>query len=261
MCTTSTTNTKSFISNFKASAKSLIALSIPIILTNIFQTAYQLTDTFWIGQLGASAVASVSISFPILFFLMSVGGGLVIAGSIIVSQHKGANNPDSINFTASQTLINILLISVVLSLIGYVLSPFLVSSMAVDYNVSVDAVNYLKISFIGLIFMFGYFSFQALLRGVGEVKIPMYIILGTVLLNLFLDPLFIFGFYIIPPMGVSGAAIATVITQFLSFISGLFFLFKGKSGIKLSISLFYFLDINFTKKFAPRLSATVCAHI
>ena len=69
--------------------KSLIALAVPIIFANLLQTAYQLTDTFWVGRLGTNAVAAVSISFPIIFLMISLGGGFAMADTILVAQYKG----------------------------------------------------------------------------------------------------------------------------------------------------------------------------
>ena len=69
--------------------KSLFLLTVPIVFANLLQTAYQLIDTFWVGRLGQEAVAAVSISFPVIFLLISVGGGLSMAGTILVAQYKG----------------------------------------------------------------------------------------------------------------------------------------------------------------------------
>ena len=71
--------------------KSLIRLALPIIMANVLHTTYQLIDTFWLGRLSANAVASVSISFPILFLILSLGGGLTLGGSVIVAQYFGAD--------------------------------------------------------------------------------------------------------------------------------------------------------------------------
>lgn len=66
---------------------SLVSLALPIIFANILQTAYQLIDTFWLGRLGANAVAAVSLSFPILFLVLSIGAGLTLAGTVLVAQY------------------------------------------------------------------------------------------------------------------------------------------------------------------------------
>ncbi len=216
--------------------KSLITLSVPIIFANILQTAYQLTDTFWVGRLGTVAVAAVSISFPIIFLIISLGSGLAMAGTILVSQYKGSENKKAVDHITSQTLLMVVIISVILASIGYASSPFFINLIGAEHNVFLSAVSYIQISFIGVIFMFTYIVFQSLMRGIGDVKTPMYIVLGTVLLNLILDPLFIFGYGFIPAFGVSGAAIATIGTQGLAAIIGIGLLLKGKHQIQLHLN-------------------------
>jgi len=227
--------------------KSLISLSVPIVLANILQAAYQLTDTFWVGRLGAGAIAAVSISIPVIFLLISFGAGLTMAGSILTAQYKGKGDQEAINHIAGQTLLMVFLVSVFLSVIGYFFSPYLIKFMGAEESVFLDAVSYLKISFMGIVFMFIYFVFQALMRGVGNVKVPMYIVLGTVLLNVVLDPLFIFGWGSIPAMGVAGAALATISTQGLSALAGILILFIGKKDIYISINKLRF-DFPLIKK-------------
>jgi len=214
----------------------LIALSIPIILANILQTAYQLTDTFWVGRLGTGAVAAVSITFPIIFLIISFGGGLAMAGTILVSQYKGDGDKKTVNHITAQTLFLIIILSIFLSAVGYSLSPLFVKLMNTPLSILSDATSYMELSFIGMIFVFIYMTFQSLMRGIGEVKIPLIIVLGTVLLNLVLDPLFIFGYSFIPAFGVSGAAIATIGTQGLAAIIGIAILLNGKNQLKLNLN-------------------------
>ncbi len=215
--------------------KSLLFLTIPIIFANILQTAYQLTDTFWVGRLGSEAVAAVSISFPFIFLIISFGGGLTIAGTILVAQYKGRDDQRAVDHITSQTLMMVLIISVILAVIGYFLTPFMVNLIGAEPGVYSGAVYYMKISFIGMIFMFTYMVFQSLMRGAGDVKTPVYIVLGTVLLNLILDPLFIFGYGVMPAFGVGGAAIATIATQGLAAMIGIVLLIRGKYQIHLHL--------------------------
>ena len=215
--------------------KSLIGLTVPIILANILQTAYQLTDTFWVGRLGTNAVAAVSISFPIIFFTISLGSGLTMAGTILVAQYKGKKDQQTIDHITSQTLFMVVIISSILAVIGYQITSHIIHLMGTEPEVYSGAVSYLKISFIGMVFTFTYMAFQSLLRGVGNVKTPMYIVLGTVLLNLVLDPLFIFGYGFIPGYGVAGAAIATIGTQGLAAIIGIILLMRGKNQMRLNL--------------------------
>lgn len=213
--------------------KSILVLALPIVFANLFQTAYQLVDTFWVGRLGGEAIAAVSLSFPIIFLIISLGMGVTIAGSILVAQYKGKKQYKNVDYVAAQTFLMVFFVSIFLTIVGYFISGPLVRMMGVEPAVFSDAVSYMKISFLGLIFLFLFFSFQSLMRGVGDVKMPLYIVAGTVLLNLFLDPLFIFGYGPIPALGVSGAAMATVFTEGLAALAGLLILFSGKYDVRL----------------------------
>jgi len=215
--------------------KSLLTLAVPIIFASLLQTAYQLVDTFWVGRLGANAVAAVSLSFPIFFLLISLGGGFSIAGTILVAQYKGEKNQRKIDQISSQTLMITLFLSLLLSALGYFLATPLITLMGADSVILPQALSYIKTIFLGLTFLFIFSMFQSLMRGIGNVKTPLYIVFGTVILNLILDPLFIFGYSIVPAMGVKGAAIATILTQSIAAIIGLSLLFKEKYGINIKI--------------------------
>lgn len=225
---------------------SLLRLSGPIVLANILQTAYQLIDTFWLGRIGAGAVAAVSLSFPVLFFTISLGIGLTLAGSILAAQYKGMNNQRMINYASAQTYFIMFFISIILATGAYIFAGPLMRLIGAEGEILRDAVSYFKISSIGFIFLFMFFVFQSLMRGIGNVIIPTYVVLTTVILNLFLDPLFIYGWGPIPAMGVSGAAMASVFTQGLSAIIGFIILYRGNNGIQLAWKDFKF-DFDFFK--------------
>lgn len=216
--------------------KSILLLSLPIIFANVMQTAYQLIDAFWVGRLGSDQVAAISVSFPIIFFMISLGAGFAIAGTVLVAQAKGRKDEKSIEEITGQITSLVIITSLVLGILGYFASGFIINLMGLEQAIVADATSYLKISFLGFTFLFFYFTFQSLMRGVGEVKIPLYIVIGTVLMNAVLDPLLMFGYGIIPAMGVNGTAIATIITQGIAALIGLVILLKGHSGIKLVVS-------------------------
>ncbi len=218
--------------------RALVALAVPIVATNIFQTLYQLIDTFWVGRLGAGAVAAVSLSFPILFFMISAGGGLAVAGSILVAQTFGTGDEEAVDYAAGQTLLAVGVVSALLSVAGFILSEPLMALFRAEPAVTEMAVGYLEISFLGLVAVFVYFVFHALLRGVGDVRTPMTIAAGTVVLNFFLDPLLILGYGPVPAMGVAGAAWATISAQGLAGVVGMGILFSGRYGIHLRVRHF-----------------------
>ncbi len=215
---------------------SILSLSVPIIVSNLLQTAYQLTDSFWVGRLGSDAVAALSISFPILFLIISLGTGAAIAGTILVARHTGRKDKDAADHVATQTMLLVFFFSIALSAIGYILSPKLLSLIGARGAVFRLALPYLKLSFLGVMPVFVFIVFQALMRGAGNVKLPMLIVFAAVLLNFFLDPIVIFGKLFVPAYGVSGAAIATIATQALASIAGIIVLLSGKYEVKLKLS-------------------------
>jgi putative MATE family efflux protein len=220
--------------------KALLGMALPVVMTNLLHTAYQLTDTFWVGRLGDAAVAAVSLSFPVIFLLMSLGTGFSMAGTILVAQYKGGKNQEMIEHVTAQTIVSSFLLSVILAAIGYLLAPQIIASMTSDPEISPLSIDYLRYSAIGVVFMFGFFVFQSLLRGVGEVSLPMKVVGFTVILNFFLDPLLINGWGGFEGYGVSGAALATIATQGLAMIIGMVILIGGKNGIKLTFRKFKF---------------------
>jgi len=239
--------------------KPLLVLSIPIVLSQLLQVGYNLADTFWVGRLGQEAVSALSYSWPLVFLMISIAGGFTVAGTVLVAQNKGAGNDDQVNYAAGQTIAFVTVVALGFSVLGYVLSPWLVDLVGAtpgtaEYALSVE---YTRTIFIGVLFMFGFFIFQALLRGWGDTRTPLYLMALGVALNVFLDPFLILGFkgnvllswlglgglqswlYGLTGFagfGVQGAAIATVVSRGLGAMLGFVWLFSGKVGIHLSIS-------------------------
>lgn len=213
-------------------------LAMPILAGNLLQSSYQFVDAYWVGKVGKEAVAAVSVSGPIAFLIIALGTGFAMAGTILVAQYAGAGKKEQVNRSASQTLLSVVVISLVLSMVGFFAAESILNAMGVDPEVMHYALPYLQTTFCGLIFTFIFSMFQSILRGVGEVNMPLYIIMGTALLNFVIDPMFILGFGPIPQMGPQGAAVATLLTQGISAAIGLWILFRGSYGIKLNWSDF-----------------------
>ncbi|MDS0278866.1 MATE family efflux transporter [Halomicroarcula sp. S1AR25-4] len=237
----------------------LLTLAAPLVATQLLQTLYNIADTFWVGRLGQDAVSALSFSWPIVFLLVSVGGGMTGAGTILISQHTGAENDGRVSHVAGQTLVFVTALSVAISVVGYLLTPTLLQVIGTEAGTPIHemAVTYTRYVFLGLYFMLGFFVFQALLRGWGDTKTPMYLMVGSVALNVVLDPILILGFADNPlfawlgleglaatafaatgftGLGVEGAAIATIFSRGLAAVAGLWLLFSGRVGIELSLS-------------------------
>ena len=213
--------------------KSLLTLAIPIVIANMLQSAYQIIDAFWVGRLGGAAIAAVSISFPVMFLMIALGMGLAMAGSTLTAQYRGAGNDEMVAHVAGQTLNMVAVLSIALSILGYVAAPALLHMMGVGPDVYPGALGFMRVSFVALLFNFAFFVFQSIMRSVGRPTLPVYIVLVTVILNFVLDPLFIFGWGPVPGYGVMGAALATLATQVLAAIAGMIVLRAGRHGIHL----------------------------
>lgn len=236
---------------------SLLSLAGPIIAANILQSAYQLIDTFWLGRLGADAVAAVSLSFPLLFLVLSLGAGLTLAGTVMVARYQGAENQQMVDFSSSQSVFLIFLTAILLAVLGYFAAAPLMKVIGAGPDIIEDAVTYFKVSSIGFVFLFLFFIFQSLMRGIGNVMLPVYIVLCTVILNAVLDPLFIYGYGPIPGFGVAGAAVSSVITQAVAASIGLYILFKGRHGIKISLASMNFNMENLKRTFNIGFPASI----
>lgn len=234
--------------------KPLLVLSLPIVLSNLLQVGYNLADTFWVGRLGENAVTALGFAWPLVFLMISVGGGFSVAGSVLVAQHKGAGNEEETDHVAGQTLAFTVIVAAVFSAVGFVLAPTLLPLVGTVPGSEVHrlAVEYTRTVFLGVPFVFGFFIFQSLLRGWGDTRTPLYLMAFGVALNVLLDPILILGFrdnvlfealgfsglqsslYAatgFAGFGVQGAAIATVIARGIGALVGMGLLLSGWVGL------------------------------
>jgi len=212
----------------------MVALAWPMVVIQLLQVAYNIADTVWLGRLSANAVGALSLAFPIIFFLISVGGGFTTAGSILVAQYTGADSESSAGEVAGQTLSFVTILAVVLGVLGFFLTgPMLAlfpADPATTRLVIPLAGEYMRVFFLGLPFMFGFFVFSSLMRGYGNTRTPMLVMVISVALNVMLDPVLIFGWGPFPHLGIQGAAIATIFSRFVASIVGLYVLFGTGAG-------------------------------
>ncbi len=208
-------------------------LAWPIILGNIINISYNLVDTFWLGKLGKASLAAPTVSWPLIMLFYSIGMGFSFAGITLVSQYVGAGEYRLASRSAGHLLGFMLFLSLILSGTGFSLSPIILKLMGVPRDVLPLAINYISIIFAGIPIAFLGFGFNAILSGIGDTRTPT--ILGAISsgINVVLDPLFIFGWYGFPELGVVGAAVATVISRALLSVIGLVLLARGFRGLKL----------------------------
>ena len=215
--------------------RSLFFLSLPIVITNLLQVGYNLADTFWLGRYSTEALAAISLGFPLVFLFISLGLGLTVAGSVLVAQHTGAEQPAKAEYAASQTVVFTLLAGLLLGTLGFQFVAQLLGLFNAEPAVLSLATDYMEVITLGLPFLFGFTVFIALMRGAGDTVTPMLVMFGTVVLNVALDPLLIFGVGPLPELGVEGAAIATVFSRGSAMIVGLWLMFRGAHGIQIHL--------------------------
>jgi putative MATE family efflux protein len=213
----------------------LFYLSVPIVVTNLLHTAYNLVDTIWLGQYSETALAAIGMAFPLVFFLISLGLGISIAGSILVAQNVGAGDEDQAEFAASQTVSFAFVASVLVGGVGYFFVTDLLGLIGGPAAVVAGAAGYLRIVSAGLFFMFGFFVFMALMRGYGDTITPMLVMFVTVFVNMLLDPFLIFGWWVFPELGIRGAAYATIFSRALATVIGMAVMFRGNRGVKIHL--------------------------
>src|SRR6056297_2499630 len=216
-------------------AKTLFKLAWPVMIGNTMQVAYNLADTFWLGRVGADAVAALSVGFPLVFLMVSIGAGITVAGTTLVAQYMGMGNEEKVNKITAQIFVFVGSLSIILGLIGFLFNEPVLNLMGAPENIIGDASAYLEIISLGVPFMFAFFIFSALLRGYGDTKTPMKFMVASTLLNIVIDPLLIFGVGFLPQLGVKGAAYATVFSRAVAGIYGVYILFKGNKGLSLTL--------------------------
>lgn len=190
--------------------KVIVRFALPLLIGNLLQQLYNVTDSIIVGQfLGKEALAAVSASFFIYYFIISLVIGVGSGTSVVVSQFFGAKQYDKVQRAFSSFFIFMLVAGIALSIAGIIFAEPIFRLTNTPEEVIPDAVAYFRI-YIGGTFLFVTFnSIISILRGVGESVRPMIFIFITTILNIVLDLLFIVGFH----WGIEGAARATVIAQ------------------------------------------------
>ena len=211
----------------------LLRLAVPVIVSITLQTLYQLVNAFWLGRVSATAVAVVSVTTPLTLMLVVLGSGLSTAGLILVAQFSGARNRAMVNRVAAQTIVMVIAVSLVLCGVGLLVTRPVLRAMSVAPDVYSGAASYLTISYAGLTASYAFVMGQSILQGAGEVRFPLVVVAASVVLNSVLDPILIFGWGGLPPLGVVGAAWATVASQAVAAVIGIAPLFTGRFGIRI----------------------------
>jgi putative MATE family efflux protein len=189
--------------------KALWTLAIPILAGMSIQTIYTTVDMIYIGRLGGGAIASIAFNMPLLFFVLGLSMGLGSGVTASIARFIGANDKINADNGAEHALLIASIISVIMVFVGVLFGKQMLAILGAPPEIINMSWSYLRIISIGLFFMVFSGFFRSILAGEGDMKTPMIITAIGTILNIILDPIFIF----ILDFGVPGAAIATVISQ------------------------------------------------
>ena len=191
----------------------ILLFSLPMLIGNLFQQAYSMADAVVVGRfVSGDALAAVGVSSSLLQLLLSVLIGLTTGASVVIAQFYGAGKHDKVKQTVSTSIIFLAALSVLIAVVGVFFSPLMLRLLGTAPEIFDDAVIYMQILMIGMIFSTFFNMYTAYLRALGDSRGPLYILICCTLLNIGLDLLFVISF----KMGVLGAAVATIISQALS---------------------------------------------
>ena len=212
--------------------KEIILFALPMLIGNVFQQLYNMVDSIVVGQfVGKQALAAVGSSFSVLFLMIALIMGVTMGFTILIAQYFGARDKVRVRAVVDTAYIVLFWAALVLSILGVLAVPFILRLLRVPADVAPEAGTYLRILFAGSLATFGYNGVAAILRGLGDSKTPLYLLIAATFVNIALDLLFVVSF----GWGVAGVAWATIIAQGFSFLGALVILNKRNEYIRISV--------------------------
>ncbi len=210
-------------------------IALPASVGMFFNTLYNFVDTWCAGRLGTDALAALSLSFPLFFLLVAAGSGLSQGATALIANSLGARDNDGARLVFTQSLVFALVIGLGLTAIGIPAAPAVFRLLGAEGNYLTMALSYMNVIFAGGVFLILTMAINAGLSAQGETRVYRNFLIFGFLANCVLNPLLMWGFAGIPPLGVAGIGLATVLVQ----ISGCVLLWRsvGKSDLCRSMPL------------------------
>ncbi|QQK08678.1 MATE family efflux transporter [Miniphocaeibacter halophilus] len=209
--------------------KAILLFSLPLIVGNMLQQLYNVVDTLIVGKvIGGTALAAVGSSFALMTFITAITLGFCMGSSVVFSQLYGAGKLDTLKVGIFNSFVFIGILSLIINILAFLL----LNKIIILLNIPAEAIDetkiYLKIIFIGIMFTFIYNFFSAVLRSVGNAVAPLIFLAIAAITNIVLDIIFVIPFQ----LGVAGAALATIIAQFISALCSVIYFFKKNKSLR-----------------------------
>ena len=193
-------------------------LAVPASVGTLFQTLYTIVDTFYAGKISPEALSALSKSFPIYFLIIATSIGVTVAGTSLIGSSIGEKNEKNVLSYFGNVIIYSIIISIVVSILGFAFGEKIFSLMNSSKEVTILGLEYINVIFLGTILFILVVALNSFLHAEGDTKTYRNVLIFSFFLNIILNPIFIFGFLFIPPLGITGIGIATLIAQFVSLL-------------------------------------------
>ena len=193
-------------------------LAVPASVGTLFQTLYTIVDTFYAGKISPEALSALSKSFPIYFLIIATSIGVTVAGTSLIGSSIGEKNEKNVLIYFGNVIIYSIIISVVVSILGFAFGEKIFLLMNSSQEVTILGLEYINVIFLGTILFILVVALNSFLHAEGDTKTYRNVLIFSFFLNIILNPIFIFGFLFIPPLGITGIGIATLIAQFVSLL-------------------------------------------
>jgi putative MATE family efflux protein len=216
----------------------IVLLAIPMILELSLESVFAVVDMFFVGKLGANAIATVGLTESAITIVYSIAIGLSTAATAVVSRRIGEKDPDGAAHAGMQSLLIALVVTVFISIAGIIFAPDILRLMGATKDVIKDGTTFTRIMLGGSLVIILLFLINGIFRGAGDAAMAMRSLWIASLINIFLCPMLINGYGPFPELGLNGAAIATLIGRSSGVLYQCYHLFKGKGTIKVKKSHF-----------------------
>lgn len=227
--------------------RNLLHLAWPTMVAFSLQTGFNIVDTIFVGRISPEAIAAISMVFPVVFLMFALSSGMGVGTTSLIARYLGRNKKEYADNAAEHSFLLALIFSILFSLVGLLFQRPLFLMMGASPEVLPLVLSYSSWIFAGSIFIFFSIAAGSVLRGEGDMKTPMRVMITAVLINAILDPFLIFGIGFFPRLGVAGAAIATIFSRAVGCCIIVRYLLNGNALIKLKPRDFHF-DFSIIKK-------------
>ncbi len=214
--------------------RAVFMLSVPMVLEMMMESIFFLVDAYYVSSLGANAIATVGLTESVLTLVYAIAIGLSMGVTAIVARRVGEKDISGASQTAIQSILLGIVIAAIISCIGILFPKEILGLMGAEPDLIADGYGYTQVLLGGNVTIMLLFLINAVFRGAGDASVAMRVLIFSNLLNIILDPIFIFGFGPVPAFGVQGAAIATTIGRGSAVLFQLLILFYGWSKIKVT---------------------------